>query len=224
MTDPRAGALDSLVATARRQGLGDLLSRTAARFPNRIAIVWRDVREIYAEFNSTVNRTANSITERGVTRGDRIALLSHNCREFLILYFALAKLGVISVPLNFMLTSEEVAFILRHSESSGIIVEDALGPVAAEAIRSAGLEGGVRGWIPLHGQAAPDGWEAVEAWTAGNDPGEPDLVIGDDEPLQLMYTSGTESRPKGVTLTSRSLIAQYLTAIVDGGKIGRAHV
>ena len=214
---PAVVSVESLVATARRQSLGDLLSRTAARFPGRTAIVWRGVRETYAQLNATVNRTSNALTERGVARGDRIALLSHNCREFLVLYFALAKLGVISVPLNFMLKSGEVAFILRHSESSGIIVEDALGPVAAEAIWSAGLEGGVRGWIPLHGQAAPDGWEAVEVWTAGPDPGEPDLVIGDDEPLQLMYTSGTESRPKGVTLTSRSLIAQYLTAIVDGG-------
>ena len=212
-----AGSVDSLVRIARRHSVGDLLSRTAARFPDRPAIVWRDVRETYAEFNSIVNRTANSLTQRGVARGDRLAILSHNCREFLVVYFALAKLGVISVPLNFMLKSEEVAFILNHSESTGIIVEDSLGAVAAEALQSAGLEGGLRGWIPLRGQAPPEGWEGTEAWSAGDDPSEPDLVIGDDEPLQLMYTSGTESRPKGVTLTSRSLIAQYLTAIVDGG-------
>ena len=209
--------VDSLVSSARRQGLGDLLARTAARHPDRTAIVWRGLREPYSEFNAAVNRTAHSLTARGAARGDRIAVLAHNCREYLVLYFALAKLGVISVPLNFMLNADEVAFILSHSESSGLVVEDSLAGVAEAALRSAGIEDGIRGWIPLRDRPPPDGWEAVSVWADGQDASEPEVEIEDDEPLQLMYTSGTESRPKGVTLTSRSLIAQYVTAIVDGG-------
>ena len=60
-------------------------------------------------------------------RGDRVAVFSHNCREFVVVYFALAKLGAISVPINFMLNAEEVAFILDHSGASGVVAEDALG-------------------------------------------------------------------------------------------------
>ena len=73
------------------------------------------------------------------------------------------------------------------------------------------------GWIALNEQEARPGWDDLRTWMAGPDASEPLVEINDDDPLQLMYTSGTEARPKGVTLTSRSLIAQYVTAIVDGG-------
>lgn len=207
-----------LVDTVRRHAVGGLLTRTAARFPERTAIVWRGQRESYAAFNATVNRTANSLAERGVAKGDRVAILSHNCREFAVVYLALAKLGAVSVPINFMLNADEVAFILQHSGSVGLVVEGALAAVAAEATRLADLKAGIRGWIGL-GERAPDpGWEdVVDSWMAGADASEPQVPVADDDPLQLMYTSGTESRPKGVMLTSRSLIAQYVTAIVDGG-------
>jgi fatty-acyl-CoA synthase len=210
-------ATNRLVEQAREASIGTLLRRTAARTPDKIGVIWRDRRETFAEFDAAVNRCANELAARGVRRGDRIALLSHNCREFGLLWFALARLGAISVPINFMLNAEEVAFILGHSGATGMVVEDALGAVAVEALERAGVRGGVRGWIPLRGDATPDGWEGVAAWEAGTDEREPGIVIGDDEPVQLMYTSGTESRPKGVTLTSRSLLAQYVSCIVDGG-------
>ena len=77
--------------------------------------MWDGRRETFGEYNAAVNRTAHALLERGVQRGDRIAVLSHNCREFVVVYFALARLGAISVPINFMLNADEVAFILDHS-------------------------------------------------------------------------------------------------------------
>jgi fatty-acyl-CoA synthase len=212
-------ATTDLVSAARRHSLGDILARTAARYPHRTALVWRDSRESYTEFNATVNRMAHGLADRGVAKGDRIVLLSHNCREFVLVYFALAKLGALSVPVNFMLNSEEVAFILGHSGATGYIVEDTLGPVMSEAIRLAGADGGdgLRGWIDLNGARPGPGSEDVMSWAEHPDGSEPAVAIGDDDGLQLMYTSGTESRPKGVILSSRSLIAQYVSCIVDGG-------
>ena len=214
----------------RRHALGDLLTRTAARAPDRTAIVWRERRETYGEYNAVVNRVAHAMTGRGVRRGMRVAILSHNCREFVIAYFALAKLGAISVPINFMLGAEEVAFILGHSGAEGMIVEGELGAVAIEALGAAGLADrpGLRGWIaggdapdaPAGGgtgtRIAPPGWDAFADWEANADDGEPGVAVGDDDPLQLMYTSGTESRPKGVILSSRSLLWQYAACIIDG--------
>jgi fatty-acyl-CoA synthase len=126
--------LTATIAGARRHALGDLLARTAARTPDRAALVWRGRTDTFAALDATVNRTANALAARGVGRGDRVAVFCHNCREFVVVYFALAKLGAISVPINFMLNAEEVAFILEHSGASGVIAEDALGDVIGSAM------------------------------------------------------------------------------------------
>ena len=204
------------VRHARAHGLGDLLRRSALRYPGKPALVCGEVRWTYAEFDAAVDATAAALSERGVAKGDRIALLSHNSWQFATLSFALARLGVILVPINFMLGADEIAFILEHSGASGFIVEDTLHSVGARAIELARTADGVRGWIALAGQPPAQGWEDVAAW-AEHRGRPPEVVVADEDPLRLMYTSGTESRPKGVVLSSRSLIAQYVSCIVDGG-------
>ncbi|MBA9002688.1 acyl-CoA synthetase [Thermomonospora cellulosilytica] len=210
----------SMVARARRHSLGDLLHRTARRDPGKLAVVFGDLRVTYAEFDRAVNRAAHALADRGLAKGDRLALLSHNCWQFAVLAFATARLGVVLVPVNFMLNADEIAYILRHSGASGIVAEDALAPTADKALAAAGISGGVRGWIGLSGAAPAPGWEDVDPWWREGPAEAPDVHVGDDDPLRLMYTSGTESRPKGVMLSSRSLISQYVSCVVDGGMSG----
>ncbi|MGE5764069.1 MAG: AMP-binding protein, partial [Mycobacterium leprae] len=209
--------MNPLLEHARRHGVGDLVRRTALRHPGKTAVVDGDVRMTYAEFDAVVNRVANALTARGVRKGDRIALLSHNSWQFVAVHFALAKLGAVLVPVNFMLGAEEVAFILAHSGASGMVTEDALAEVAETALTASGVEARVRGWIDLNGAPAAASWEPVDGWARHPDDSEPDVPVGYDDPLRLMYTSGTEARPKGVMLSSRSLIAQYVSCIIDGG-------
>ncbi|MEV4174670.1 acyl-CoA synthetase [Nonomuraea sp. NPDC049709] len=193
----------------RQHAIGDLLRRTAARHPVKTAIVYGDLRQSYADLDVAVNRTANALAARGVGKGDRFAVFSHNNHAFVVTYFALARLGAISVPVNFMLGAGEVAYVLDHSGATGMLAEEALLPVAAAAVTERVTVRGVIG-------AAPEGWEPFTAWSSHDDASEPRVEIADDDPIQLMYTSGTESRPKGATLTSRNLIAQYVTCVVDG--------
>jgi fatty-acyl-CoA synthase len=197
-----------MLMTTRQHAIGDLLRRSAVRFPAKTALVYGRARWTYAELDRTVNRTANALAARGVGKGDRFALFSHNNDAFVVAYFALARLGAISVPINFMLGAEEVAYILRHAGATGLLVEEALLPVAERAVSE---EIAVRGVIGHAG-----GWEPVTDWLAHGDDAEPRVEIADDDPIQLMYTSGTESRPKGATLSSRGLIAQYTSCVIDG--------
>jgi len=213
-------ATDQDIAVARSYAIGDLLRRTALRLPDKLGLVAGDVRWTFREFDDAVNRTANALAERGIAKGDRVALLSHNGWQFAVVAYAMARLGAILVPVNFMLKPHEVAFILRHSGAVGLVVEDALHAVGEEAMASAETEPRVRGWISLSAQPPADGWEDVEAWATSGDASSPDVAVADDDPLRLMYTSGTESRPKGAMLGSRSLISQYVSCIVDGGMTG----
>jgi fatty-acyl-CoA synthase len=214
MFSPRTAAP---VARARQHSLGDLLHRSAARYPDKLAVVAGDLRVSYAEFDAAVNRTAHALADRGLAKGDRLALLSHNCWPYVLLAFATARLGVVLVPVNFMLGAEEIAFILRHSQASGMVAEAGLAGTAEQALAAAGTQGGVRGWIGASGTAPAARWEDVDAWRQSGDDTMPDVLIADDDPLRLMYTSGTESRPKGVMLSSRSLISQYVSCALDGG-------
>jgi fatty-acyl-CoA synthase len=204
------------ISRARQHSVGDLLHRTARRTPDKLAVVSGDQRATYAEFDTAVNRAAHALAARGLTKGDRLALLSHNCWQYAVLVYASARLGVVLVPVNFMLTGPEVGYILEHSGASGIVAEDALVPVAEAAIGDRPI--GIRAAIPLAGKET--GWENVDDWWRSGPASAPGVPVADDDPLRLMYTSGTESRPKGVMLSSRSLISQYVSCAIDGEMSG----
>src|ERR1700704_622380 len=98
-----------------RVTVGDSLTRTAARHPQRTAVVDGDRRFTYAGLNAWVNQVANALDVRGYRRGDALALASGNSVEFLVTYYACAKLGVVCVPINLGWRAEEVAYVLGHS-------------------------------------------------------------------------------------------------------------
>jgi len=211
--------ISDTVARARQHALGDLLLRTAQREPDKTAVVAGDLRVTYREFDIAVNRAANAMAAHGLAKGDRLALLSRNCWQFAVLTFATARLGVVLVPINFMLTADEICYILRHCGASGLVVEDTLEPTASAALRSLAQTGGLddflRVVVPLSGDGPPHGWFNFDRWWTAGDDTLPAVAIADDDPLRLMYTSGTESRPKGVMLSSRSLITQYVSCAID---------
>ncbi len=205
------------VTVARSHSLADLLRRSAARFPGKTALIDGNTSLTFAELDAAVSATAAALLDRGLTKGDRLAILSRNSWQFAVLTFACARAGVVFVPINFMLKANEVDFILEHSEATAVVADDgALLTTLTEALALAGIEPILRGWIGPEGSPVPEGWESVSAW-AGGVSREIDVVVGDDDPIRIMYTSGTESRPKGAISSSRSLITEYVSSIVDGG-------
>ena len=224
MTDASTGGTGgsdtgALVTAARSQHLADLLHRTARRRPDHRALVHDDGVDTFAELDAVVTRVASAMSGRGVEQGDRVVVFAHNSRDFVVFYFALARLGAISVPANFMLGADELAYIVEHAQPVGYVVEDVLADVMRDAWVSAMGDATPRlaGWIASpDGPARPDDHLDVASLEDEGDDTAPEVVIGDDDVIQIMYTSGTESRPKGVTLTSRMLIAQYVSCIVDG--------
>ena len=201
---------------ARQQTLGDLSRRTARRHPHKVALIDGQTRLTFAQFESSIGRTAAALHDVGLRKGDRLALLSHNCWEIAVLNFATARLGAVLVPINFMLGPDEIAYILDHSEASVFVVEAALVPAAESALTLTTQHAvHTRAVIGRGDNPLPEGWIDTRSWI--EHVGEAPVVhVADDDPVRLMYTSGTEARPKGALHSSRSLMWQYVSCIVDG--------
>ncbi|WP_010093855.1 acyl-CoA synthetase [Ornithinibacillus scapharcae] len=210
--------LDKLLERARRNTLGDLLTRTRERMPDKFAIAYRDKRLNYEELDDLVNQTAQAFRQRGMKKGDMITVMSKNSLDFVMVNFALARMGAVMIPINYMLTSPEVAFILEHAKVSGLIASEEYAPVLDRA--SAGMEMSFRYIMDLEeADILPD---SLGDWIALRDirMDQPiDLVeedLSDDDLAHVLYTSGTESRPKGVMLTHKSIVSEYVSCIVNG--------
>ena len=110
-------------STLNRQTLGDLLRRTRQRMPNKLAIRCGAVDWTYAQFDDICNRLAGGFAGQGVEIGDRVAIIARNSHAFAAVRFALARLGAVLVPINFMLNQEDAHYILAHSGARMLCVD-----------------------------------------------------------------------------------------------------
>ncbi|RVT51644.1 acyl-CoA synthetase [Rubrivivax albus] len=200
----------------RRHTIGDLLHRSAARHPQKPAIACGDVRWTYAEFDALCDRLAAGLAGQGIERGDRVAILARNSHAFAAMRFALARLGAVLVPINFMLKADEAAYILRHAGARLLATDTGLAPLARGA---AALDTAVERllWLPAEDPSAPEpgmlDFHDLAACTGT----PPDVALKGEDLAQIVYTSGTESLPKGAMLTHDAVLWQYVSCVVDAG-------
>ena len=177
--------------------LAELLHERAKSHPDELALIFRDQRWNYAEFEGEVDRLANGFRKIGVKHGDRIAFVLPNCAEFLFAVFAATRIGAVFVPLNPQYTAEEAEYVLHHSEASLCLTSPELLPLIDT----------VRGNCPDLTQVIVTGaarastamsWERFLSGVTGK---APQAAIDPEDLASITYTSGTTDRPKGVMLT-----------------------
>jgi fatty-acyl-CoA synthase len=196
--------------------VADIVHRSAYRYPNKPALIFGDTTLTYSQLDEAINRVANALLSLGLKRYDRVAILAHNTIHHVLTWLGTAKAGGVYLAINYLLRGKDIAYCINHSGAEIFIVEDALYDLVAEARDQMP---GVRHWIwSNQGSAtpAPDGWIDFDSWMATASPEEPDVDLYIEDPVQLVYTSGTEALPKGVVLTNQSLLSQYMGCIVDG--------
>jgi len=181
--------------------LADIIRDRTQQHPDRIAIT-DGVRSVtYAELDDLSNRGAQALAAKGIGRGDRVAFLSMNRIEFLEVMFAAAKLGAVTVPINWRLAPAEVTAVLADAAPQALIVEtDLMHLVGAERLDELG------DMVLTVGEDADDHrrWATQLAAAQAIDPVT--AVSSGDVMLQL-YTSGTTGTPKGVMLMHRNLFS-----------------
>ena len=153
----------------------------------------------YGQALDTVDRMAGALA-RDLESGQRVAILSRNSPEMLLLYYAASKAGVVPVPLNYRLAAPELAYLLNDCGASLVLTA----PEYVEAVD------GLRAQCPalwhavVIGAEAPGGWSTWERWLADPLPLSVAIERRHDEAMQI-YTSGTTGRPKGAVLTQTGL-------------------
>ncbi|PKO44751.1 MAG: acyl-CoA synthetase [Betaproteobacteria bacterium HGW-Betaproteobacteria-3] len=200
----------------RRQTIADALRRSALRSPAKPAILCGATTWSYAEFDALVTRLAAGLAQRGIAQGDRVAVLARNSHGFAALRFALARRGAVLVPINFMLKADEVAFILRHAGAQTLATDSGLVDLARAA---AALDTAVKDfiWLPSEDPSEPaPGMASFHDLAACTAP-LPDVSLTSTDLAQIVYTSGTESTPKGAMLTHDAVLWQYVSCVVDAG-------
>ncbi|GAB3026903.1 acyl-CoA synthetase [Nocardioides flavus (ex Wang et al. 2016)] len=199
----------------QRVNVGDSLTRSASRYPDKEAVVDGDRRLTYRQFDEQVNTLANGLIARGYARGDALALMSGNSLEFLVVYYACAKAGLIVVPISLVWRTAEISYVIGHSRAKGVVVESQLVDTLLPALSDhADVELIVApGLTEKHdGMRSARGATPLEELAAGQPTTVPEVVIADRDPLSYMYTSGTTSAPKGVVSSHLGLYMGSLTA------------
>jgi fatty-acyl-CoA synthase len=180
---------------------GEMLAVQARLQPDRIGARDLDRAMSFELWNRRACRLANALLGLGLAKGDRIAVLAYNCLEWLEIYAAAAKAGLIVVPINFRFVAREAAFVIGNAEAGALIVQDELLPLAEEARESLSVPAGC--FIRFGGTGASAGWRSYEDLLAAASDSEPGVPVATDDPWTLMYTSGTTGNPKGVIRNHR---------------------
>ncbi|GAA1128191.1 fatty acyl-CoA synthetase [Citricoccus alkalitolerans] len=219
-------ARDQAITRAGANTLGTLLARTASRNGKNTSLRFEDREWTYSELEQAVHRVARRLRDTGLPEGSRVAAYGLNSDAYAILFLACATAGYVHVPVNFALKGEELAYILEDSGAALLVADPALMPRIGEVRdrgRAAGVgqlwsffaDGGLR-------DGGTDGSEigapAAALLATALDEAAPatplDLPIGDADLVQLLYTSGTTSAPKGAMMSHQALISEYVSTIV----------
>jgi fatty-acyl-CoA synthase len=194
--------------------LSDSVAAHARTRPSKLAV--RDSRRslTYAQWDERASRLANALLGLGLAKGDRVALLAYNAIEWLEIYVALARAGLVAVPINFRLVGREIAFIVEHCEARAFIAQDALCDTIDGIRASLAIE---PSRYLAFGDQARDGWRDYEALIAVAPAGAPAVPVRPEDLFALMYTSGTTGNPKGAMRSheGNTLIA-FATALEFG--------
>jgi fatty-acyl-CoA synthase len=195
--------------------VAEVVAAQARLRPDKIGA--RDSRRAlsFRQWHARASGLANALHALGLERGDRVAVLAHNCVEWMEIYVALARAGLVAVPINFRLVGPEIEYIVRHCGARAFLVQDDL-VERVEAIRDR-LDVPPERFVHFGAATAPAAWTSYEALIEQASATGPDVDVRPEDAWVLMYTSGTTGRPKGAIRShGGSALISLITALDMG--------
>ncbi len=182
--------------------------------PDSIAVIDGHRRQTYAQLDERSSRLADHFLHTGHRKGDRVSVLLGNRLEFPEIAAAIAKAGLVMVPLNPRLTPSEAGYIVEHSESRTIVLDGALSETVTPVVSERGLDA-----LTLDEGPLGDPYETALTGAGTEDPA---VLVDERDPFCITYTSGTTGKPKGVLISHRSrVLTIYMSALEYGLGTGR---
>ena len=206
----------------------EFLERNAREFPNDVCLVemnpeikedrrvtWKEYeliepsaktsyrREItWSVFNEKANRFANLLIQRGIQKGDKVAILMMNCLEWLPIYFGILKTGALAVPLNFRYSSDEIEYCVNLAEVDILVFGPSfIGRVEEIADRIS------KGRLLMYvGEGCPSFADDYNSLAANCSSQSPDIAIDDQDYAAIYFSSGTTGFPKAILHKHESLV------------------
>ncbi len=195
--------------------IGESLNVNARKYPEKVALKDARCTRTFPELEERTNKLANGLIGLGLEKGDKVAVLSNNCVEFMEIYLAAAKAGLVIVPINFRLTGSDMLYIIDNSEARAAIVLETycetIDSIRPDLHRIASDR-----YICI-GAPTAEGYRPYEDLLEAGSPESPGVKVAPADTWVLMYTSGTTGRPKGVIRSHRSYIAFFLINQVEFG-------
>jgi len=190
--------------------------RAETYFRDKTGVIDGDRTFTYGQYAERTHRLANALRSLGVQRGDRVSFLSHNTHQLLEAYYGVIEAGAILNPINVRLTPQDIGYILNHSGSTAIFYHKDFAPLVQAVRSSLDL---TRIFVVLEDEASGIATHEYEGLLASATQEYHPPEFDENDVAELFYTSGTTGKPKGVSLTHRSL---HLHAVYSALAIGHS--
>jgi long-chain acyl-CoA synthetase len=194
-----------------KETIDQILPGTAARLPDKAALIFGDRTFTFRQIEGLTNQAANGLKALGIKKGDRVTVFAQNSPEWAISYHGIAKAGGVINPVNAMLTADELAYVVKDCGAKVLITT----ADRAKAVLNLKKEGQLKEIVILDGVPLADTMSFSDLLA-----GQPDTIEAPgnraEELSTICYTSGTTGFPKGAMLSHRNVtLCAALTAAMN---------